>query len=488
MPNAEAHADAIVIGSGPNGLAAAVTLARAGLAVRVYERGATAGGGLRTVEATLPGFRHDVCSAVHPLAFASGFFRRFGLAERVPFIVPTASYGHPLDGGRAAIAYRDLERTAEALGPDGDAWRRLLGPLARRADAVAQFTGSPLLPFPQRPVAGALFGMAALSQAGPWWDAGFATELPGALLTGVFAHATVALPSLAGAAAGLTLATYAHARGWPVPVGGSQSIADALVADLEAHGGELVTGTPVSTLAELPDARVVLFDTHVADAARLAGDRLPSGYLRRIDRFRGGNGVAKVDFALSGPVPWTNPSLAESATVHLGGTRAAIARSEREVAAGRHSDDPYVLVSQPSLFDETRAPAGKHVLWAYTHVPRGSDRDQTEAITRQLERFAPGFRDLILASSSRTAAELEHYNPNYIGGDISAGAPSAWQLVARPVLSADPWRMPAHGLYLASASAVPGPGVHGLAGYYAARSALRHEFGIRKAPPLGPAT
>lgn len=479
--------DAIVIGSGPNGLAAAVTLARAGLKVHVYERNATPGGGMRTEEVTLPGFRHDICSAVHPLAFASGFFQRFRLADRIPFLTPTASYGHPLPGGEVAVAYRDLERTAEALGPDGPAWRAMLGPLARDADAVAQFTGSNLLQLPRHPLVAARFSLTALSQGGPWWDLPFRTEKPGALLTGVIAHTTLPLPNLAGAAAGLALATYAHARGWPIPVGGSQSIADALVADLRAHGGEVVTGAEVQSLGELPDARAVLFDTHVAIAARLGEDRLPADYLRKVAAFRDGNGVFKIDFALSGPVPWRNPELLETATVHLGGERAAIARSERVVAAGRESDDPYVLVAQPTLFDAGRAPAGKHVLWAYTHVPRGSTSDRSEAVIAQIERFAPGFRDLILATATKTAHQMERYNPSYIGGDISSGMPSLSQLVRRPVLSTDPWRMPGRGLYLASSSTVPGPGVHGLAGYYAARSALRHEFGITRMPSLAPA-
>lgn len=478
--------DAIVIGSGPNGLSAAVTLARAGLSVRVYERNATIGGGLRTQELTLPGFRHDLCSAVHPLAFASGFFRTFGLEKRVPFVVPSASYGNPLDGGRVAMAYLDLERTADSLGVDGPAWRALLGPLVREADAVAQFTGSQLLRVPRHPLVAARFGLTALAQGGPWWDLPFRTEKPGALLAGVFAHTTLPLPSLAGAAAGLTLATYAHARGWPVPVGGSQSIAEAMAADLRAHGGEIVTDTPIDSLADLPDARVIVFDTHVATAARLAEDRLSAGYLRRVARFRNGNGVFKADFALSGPVPWTNPDLQETATVHLGGTAREVARAENAVAAGHHSEPPYVLLSQPSLFDSTRAPAGKYVLWTYTHVPRGSTEDRTEAIIRRIEQFAPGFRDLIIGTSTMNAVQMEQHNPNYIGGDISAGAPDLGQLIARPVFSSDPWRMPGRGLYLASASAAPGPGVHGLGGYYAARSALRHEFGFTRMPDLSP--
>src|SRR3954447_25755378 len=334
--------DAIVIGSGPNGLSAAVTLPPARLSVRVYERKAPIGGGLRTQEVTLPGFRHDICSAVHPLAFASGFFRKFALEKRVPFVVPSASYGNPLDGGRVAMAYLDLERTVDSLGVDGPAWRALLGPLVREADAVAQFTGSQLLQVPRHPLVAARFGLSALVQGGPWWDVPFRTEKPGALLSGVFAHTTLPLPSVAGAAAGLTLATYAHARGWPIPVGGSQSIANAMVADIEAHGGEIVTDTPIDSLADLPDARVVVFDTHLATAARLGEDRLSAGYLRRVARFRDGNGVFKADFALSGPVPWTNPELQETATVHLGGSRGEVARAENAVAAGDHSEPPYV--------------------------------------------------------------------------------------------------------------------------------------------------
>jgi len=478
--------DVVVIGSGPNGLAAAVTLARAGVSVSVYERNTTPGGGARTEPITLEGFVHDICSAIHPLAFASPFFRKFKLADRIRFVVPPISYAQPLDRGRAAIAYKDLDRTAESLGADGPTWRRLLQPLVDHVDAVAQFTGSEILQFPQHPLIAARFGASMLTQGGPWWNGIFREERAPALLTGVFAHSNLPLPSLAGAAAGLTLATYAHAGGWPVPIGGSQSITNELIADVLDHGGEVVTGAHITSLGELPDARAILFDTSADAAARLGADRLSPRYLRRIRRFRPGNGVAKVDFALSGPVPWTNSELSGTATVHLGGRRAAVARSERLVTAGRYSDDPYVLVAQPSLFDASRAPTGKHVLWAYTHVPPGSTIDQSEAIIRQIERFAPGFRDLILATASRSASDMERYDPNYIGGDIASGAPTLRQIIARPVASTEPWRMPGRGLYLASSAAVPGPGVHGLCGYYAARSVLRHEFGVTRMPSLDP--
>ncbi|WP_350348990.1 NAD(P)/FAD-dependent oxidoreductase [Agromyces sp. G08B096] len=484
MPRAEL--DAVVVGAGPNGLAAAVTLARAGLSVRVYERNPTPGGGARTAEVTLPGFRHDICSAVHPLALASRFFREFGLARRIELTVPELSFGHPLDGGRAALAWRDLERTVDGLGRDGAAYGGLMGPLAEHAGGVADFTGSQLLRVPADPLTAARFGLSSLEQGTALWNARFSEDAAPALLTGVSAHAILPLPSVAAAGAGLSLAAYAHSVGWPVPVGGSQAIVDALVDDLVAHGGEVVTGHEVRTLDELPASRAVLLDVTPRALARIAESRLPERYLAALDTFRYGNGVAKVDFALSEPVPWANPALREAGTVHVGGTRAEIAAAENAVTAGRHPDAPYVLVSQPSRFDPSRAPEGKHVLWAYTHVPRGSSIDRAEAVTAQLERFAPGFRDTILATTSSTAVDVERYNPNYVLGDIASGEPDLRQLVRRPVLSTDPWRTPARGVYLCGASTAPGPGVHGLNGWYAARSALRHEFGTRLLPDLSP--
>ncbi|MET0932549.1 MAG: NAD(P)/FAD-dependent oxidoreductase [Mycetocola sp.] len=478
--------DAIVIGSGPNGLAAAVTLARAGVSVRVYERDDTIGGGSRTSEVTLPGFRHDVCSAVHPMAYASGFFQQFGLVDRLDFVTPELAYGHPLDGGRAGLAWRSLERTAEGLGPDGRAWRQLFGPLSDNADAIGEFTASSLFRVPRHPIALARFGLRALEQGSPLWNARWRGEIAPALLTGVLAHAIRPLPTLAPTAAGLVLATYAHAYGWPIPVGGSQGIVDVMAADVVAHGGEIVTGHEVTSLRELPPSRAVLFDTSARGLERIAGNRLPAGYRRALSRFSYGNAVAKVDFALSGPVPWTNPDLAQTGTLHLGGTRADIARAERDVAQGRHPENPYVLVSQPSSFDPTRAPEGKHTLWAYTHVPAGSTEDRTEAITRQIERFAPGFRDLILASASKTAIDYAQYNPNYIGGDIAAGDVDLRQLLARPVVSAQPWRTPLEGVYLCSSSTPPGPGVHGLPGWSAALLALHDVFGLTTPPSLAP--
>ncbi|MET0954566.1 MAG: NAD(P)/FAD-dependent oxidoreductase [Cryobacterium sp.] len=478
--------DAIVVGAGPNGLAAAVTLARAGLSVRVYEREAHVGGGAATAELTLPGFHHDVCSAVHPLALASEFFRRFGLADRIELVVPEVSYGHPLPGGAAALAYRSLDRTVDELGRDGPAWRRLFAPLVDHADQVAEFTGNQLLRVPRHPLTALRFGLRSLEQGSPLWNYRFGGQAAPALLTGVSAHTMRALPSVATAGAGLTLATYAHAGGWPIPVGGSGAIVTAMVDDLLAHGGEIVTSTEVRRLGDLPPARVVLLDLTPKALLRLAEGELPAGYARSLRAFRYGNAVAKVDFALNGPVPWRAEGLRAAGTVHVGGTRAQIRRAENTVARGRYAEEPYVLVSQPSGSDPSRAPAGQHTLWAYTHVPRGSAVDQTEAITRQIERYAPGFRDTILASASRTALEVEAHNPNYVGGDISAGEVSLAQLIKRPVLSVDPWRTPLAGVYLCSSSTPPGPGVHGLAGWHAALSALRHDLGVNRPPDLSP--
>jgi phytoene dehydrogenase-like protein len=476
--------DAIIVGAGPNGLAAAVTLARAGLSVQVYERASTIGGGARTAELTLPGFHHDVCSAVHPMALASGFFQRFQLDRKVEFFVPEISYAHPLDRGRAGIAYRDLDRTALELGVDGPAWKRLMGPLVAHAGHVAQLTGSQLIQLPRHPVTAARFARSVLEQGSPLWNRRFRQDEAPGMLTGVAAHSIRAMPSLSTAGAALTLGTQAHAAGWPIPRGGSQAITDALAADLVEHGGQITTDVEITDLNELPKAQAVLLDVSPRALLAMAGTRLPAAYRAALKVFRYGNAVAKVDFALSGPVPWTHPEVRRAGTVHVGGTRAQIAHGEQQVARGQHSTNPYVLASQPSIFDDSRAPAGNHVLWTYTHVPRGSDLDQTDAVTQQIERFAPGFRDLILATSSRTAVDMQQYNPNYVGGDIAAGSPSIAQLISRPVPWPDPWRTPVTGLYLCSSSTPPGPGVHGLSGYYAARSALRHVFGVQTMPSL----
>jgi phytoene dehydrogenase-like protein len=480
--------DVAVVGAGPNGLAAAVTMARAGLSVAVFEGAHTVGGGTRTAELTLPGFRHDVCSAVHPMALASPFFRAFELGRRIELVVPEISYGHPLDGGRAGLAYRDLDRTVAGLGADGPAWRSLVEPLLRRLDGIIDFTQHGLVRIPGDPLAALRYGLRALEQGTPAWRLRFSGETAPAMLTGVAAHAIGRLPSLATAGAALLLGTLAHAGGWPVPRGGAQAIADALASDLVAHGGTTAVDAAVTSVAQVraeTGARAIICSVTPRALAAMAVNELPSGYIRRLESFRYGPGVCKVDFALSGPLTWANPALAGAPTVHLGGTRAEIARAENQVLAGGYPDRPYVLVAQPGAVDPTRAPAGRHTLWAYTHVPAGSTRDRTEAVTAQLERFAPGFRDLVLATHAATAADVAAGNPNYIGGDISSGAVTMAQLLKRPVVAREPWRTPCPGLYLASASTPPGPAVHGMAGWLAARSALRHTFGL-PAPDLSP--
>ncbi len=469
-------ARATIIGSGPNGLAAAVTLARAGYEVRVLEAADTIGGGVRTAETTLTGFRHDICAAVHPAALSSPFFRAFGLAERIDWIHPEISYAHPLDHGRAGIAWRDIQRTAAALGADEKAWLALLRPLSSHADGVVDFTGNQMLRIPKDPLTALRFGLRMLDQGTPLARRTFRTPEAAGLMAGVLAHANTPMPSLAGAAAGLLLAALAHADGWMYPRGGAQRIADTMVDDIEAHGGSIEPGTHVTDLGMLDwgdPARgdVLLLDT--SPRLTLSHPDIPARYARAIRGYRYGPAAAKVDFALDGPIPWTNPDVAVSPTVHLGGTAAEVWESENAVARGRVSERPYVLTVQPSVFDPTRAPEGKAVLWAYIHVPQNSDLDATELITRQVERFAPGFRDRILAHHSVPASAREAVNPSEIGGDVLGGAFTIPQAVRRPVLGTAPWRTPMRGVYLASASTPPGPGVNGMAGWHAARTALK---------------
>jgi phytoene dehydrogenase-like protein len=477
-------ADAIVVGSGPNGLAAAVTLAAAGLKVLVIEGAATPGGGCRTEELTLPGYRHDLCSTAHPLAVASSFFRRFDLASRgVRIVQPEVVFAHPLDGGRAAIAYRSVAETAAGLGRDQRAYRRLMRPLVRHADQIADWVFSAERRPPANPFALAGYGLLGMRPASVVARRFRSQEARG-LFAGVSAHAMRPLNTAPTAGVGLLLTLLGHAVGWPFVEGGSGRLTDALVEALEAGGGKLETGRWIRSLDELPKAKAVLLDVTPRQLLEIAGDRISGRYQRSLERFRYGAGVCKVDFALSGPVPWTNPGCRKAGTVHLGGTFEEVARSEAQVASGSHPVFPYVLVVQASVADPSRAPAGGQTLWAYCHVPPGSDVDMTHQIEAQIERFAPGFRDLILAKVHRTAKDQEAYDPNCVGGDIASGVQNLKQTFFRPALRWDPYRTPLAGTYLCSSSTTPGPGVHGRCGELAALSALRHSFGISDRPDL----
>ena len=480
--------DAVVVGSGPNGLAGAVTLTAAGLRVLVIEGAAGAGGGCRTEELTLPGFRHDVCSAAHPLALASPFFRAFDLAARgVEFAFTPAEFAHPLDGGRAAIVTRSVTGTASTLGADAAPYRRLFGPLADDAGAITDLVLSDLRRPPGQPLAALRYGLPAIRSA-CHVAARFRTQEARALIAGVAAHAAMPLDRAPTGGLGLFLILLAHTAGWPVVVGGSGRIIDAMAGYVRDGGGQIETGRFVRSLGDLPPARATLLDISPRAFLALAGDALPAGsYRRALERFRYGNGVFKADFALAGPVPWANSDCRQAGTLHLGGTLGEIAGAEADVAAGRHPRSPYVLVVQPTGADPSRAPAGCHVLWTYCHVPAGSDVDMTEAIEAQVERFAPGFRGLILARATRTAAAEEMLNPNYVGGDISAGQMTMRQTFLRPAPRWNPYRTPLPGVYLCSSSTPPGPGVHGRCGELAARSALRDIFGIRRLPDLSAA-
>lgn len=470
--------DAVVIGSGPNGLAAAITLARAGKAVLVREAKETLGGSCRSAELTLPGFVHDVCSTVQALAVASPFMRSVPLAEHgLELLHPGAPYAQPMDDGTAAVAYRSLDETAETLGVDAGAYRKLFRPLVRGWEALLPgLLGPPLMP-PRHPLAMARFGLKAMRSARAVADGWFKGEHAKALFGGAAAHAIVPLEWAGTAAYGLVLGSSAHAGGWPVAKGGSQKLTDALVAYFRSLGGTIEAGAPVNSLGELPPARAILCDVTPRQLVAVAGDRLPPSYRKRLEQYQYGPGAHKVDWALSGPIPWKAPAVAQAGTVHLGGTFDELADAERAPWEARHAERPYVLLVQASAFDSSRAPPGRHTAWAYCHVPNGStDGATTERIEAQVERFAPGFRDLILARSVMTTADLERHNPNLVGGDITGGAQFLRQVIARPILAMNPYRTPVKGLYLCSAATPPGGGVHGMSGYHAARTALRNVF------------
>jgi phytoene dehydrogenase-like protein len=465
--------DAVVVGAGPNGLAAAITLARAGRSVLVLEANDTAGGGVRSGPLTGPGFVQDLCSAVYPMAAGSPFFATLPLAEHgLRWVHPAVPLAHPFDDGTAAALERDLEETARGLGNDGPAYRRLVGPLARRWQALAPELLAPLR-LPRHPLALAGFGLAAMQPAVRLFSRRFRQAPAAALLGGLAAHSFVPLEMRFTSAIGLVLSAAAHAVGWPFAAGGAQTLTDALVAVLRAHGGTLETGRRVNGLDELPEARAILLDLSPRQVLAVAGDRLPPRYRAALARYRFGPGAFKIDYALAAPIPWTAEACRRAGTVHLGGSLAEIAAAESESWAGVPPERPFVLVAQPSLFDATRAPPGQHTAWAYCHVPHACPVDMTGPLERQIERFAPGFRDRVLARRIRSPADLEAGNANLVGGDLNGGANDARQIFIRPTLRYDPYSTPVPGLYLCSASTPPGGGVHGMCGHLAARSALR---------------
>jgi len=469
--------EAVVVGSGPNGLAGAIALAQAGRAVTVFEGNETLGGGCRSEELTLPGFVHDTCSTVHALALASPFVSSLPLDKHgLELVHPDLPLAHPLDGGRAVLLERSVADTARGLGADERAYRRLLEPLVRNGEALVSEILGPLRP-PRHPLVMVRFGLDAVRSARGLLRSRFDDDPARALLAGCCAHSMLSLRTPASAAFGIVLAMSAHWVGWPVARGGSQRLADALAGHLRSLGGSVETAHRVETLDELPYGGPTLLDVTPRQLLAMAGDRLPSGYRRRLGGYRYGPGVFKLDWALEGPIPWTAADVARAGTVHLGGTLDEVVWSEEEVTSGRHPERPFVLLVQASRFDSSRTPEGRQSAWAYCHVPNGSSRDMTSAIEAQVERFAPGFRDLILARSAMGPAEVEAHNPNYVGGDINGGVQDMRQLFTRPVARPVPYSTPLPGVFICSSSTPPGGGVHGMSGYWAAKAALRSTRG-----------
>jgi phytoene dehydrogenase-like protein len=472
--------DAVIVGAGPNGLAAGIVLARAGWSVLVVEGRETVGGGARTGELTLPGFRHDLCSAVHPMAAGSPLFRDLPLsAHGLELLHPELPLAHPLDGARAAVLARGFDDTAAFLDPgDGRAYRRLLGPIARDWERLAPEILAPLH-LPRSPLAMARVGLLALRSAAGLARARFRGERARALLAGLAGHSMLPLERAASAGVALVLAAAGHAVGWPMPRGGSQAIADALAAHLRSLGGEIETGRWVGSLDELPSARAYVLDVTPRQLLAIAGDRFPACYRRRLQRFRYGPGVFKLDWALSEPIPWRAEPCRRAGTIHVGGALDEIVAAEAAVWQGGHPERPYVLLAQPTLVDPGRAPVGRHVAWAYCHVPAGSTSDRTAAIEGQVERFAPGFGDLVIARHTTNTAQMESYNPNNVGGDINGGVQDLGQLLTRPLVRLVPYSTPDPKVWICSSSTPPGGGVHGMCGYHAARALLRHGPGSR---------
>jgi len=468
--------DAVVVGSGPNGLAAAITLQQRGLQVLVLEAKDTVGGGMRTAELTLPGFHHDVCSAVHPMGAASPFLRSLPLAEfGLEYIYPQVLAAHPFDDGSAGVLYPSLDATAAGLATDANAYRRLFGPLVKSWAQIDSHILGPILKMPASPFHLAAFGLKSL-QSGKRIASRFHTKEARGLWGGIVAHSMIPLEDLTSSAIGFVLTIAGHRSGWPIPKGGSQRIANALAGYFRSLGGIIRTDAEVRTLSDLPDTKVVLFDVSPKQLLTICGDRLSSFYRWQLKRHKYGMGVFKMDWALSEPVPFQSELARQAGTVHLGGTFEEVADGERQIWQGKHPNKPFVLFAQQSIFDSSRAPAGKHTGWAYCHVPNGSTKDMTQAITDQVERFAPGFRDTILATHAFNTTEMETYNPNYIGGDINGGVVNIAQLFNRPALRFSPYRTSARGVYICSASTPPGGGIHGMGGYYAAMQVLKDFF------------
>ncbi|MBN2366166.1 MAG: NAD(P)/FAD-dependent oxidoreductase [Calditrichaeota bacterium] len=472
--------DAVIIGSGPNGLAAAITLADAGFSVHLVERNQTAGGGTRSAELTDPGFIHDVCSTVHPLAFSSPFFRKFSLDKKgVEWIMPPAVVSHPLENEPPVMQYTDLDKTREFLGEDAVNYSKIMKPLIRKWKHILPDILGPLK-IPAHPVSFLSFGMLAVQSAYGFTFRNFRQHRAKALFSGMAAHSMLSLDQKFSAAVGLVLMLLGHTAGWPIPRGGSQKITNALLALFKSLGGEVETGKMVRTLKDIPDSRIVLFDTSPREMSRIAGERFHQSYRNQLERFRYGPGIFKIDWALREPIPFRSAQCSDSATVHVGGTLDEIAEAEEMVWQGRHPGRPFVILAQQTLFDPTRAPEGQHTAWAYCHVPSGSTVDMTRRIEDQIERFAPSFRDIIVQRHTMNSVDMETYNPNYIGGDINGGLLNWKQLFFRPAIRFNPYTTPDPGLFICSSSTPPGGGVHGMCGYQAAQTVLRRVFGRSK--------
>ena len=470
--------DAVVIGSGPNGLAAAITMQQQGLKVLIIEAKSTIGGGMRTSELTIPGYQHDICSAVHPLGTSSPFFKSLPLQEfGLHWLYPPAALAHPFDDGSAAMLYPSLKATAATLGEDADTYLNLMTPLVKDWDAIAPSLLGPLT-IPTELIKTLRFGLQAIKSAQQFVK-GFKGYKAKGFFGGLAAHSMLALDKPMSASFGLVLAAIGHIANWPFPKGGSQSLANALAAYFQSIGGTIQTDTHIRGLKQIPPSQVLLFDLGPKQLLEIVRDQFPKGYTNRMEKYRYGMGVFKIDWALSDPIPFTASDCRQAGVIHIGGSYPAIAASEKHVSEHKIHNEPFVLLAQPSLFDSTRAPQGNHTAWAYCHVPHGSTTDMTEAIEQQISRFAPGFKDVILAKHTMNTMDMQYYNPNYIGGDINGGMQDIWQHFSRPILQWSPYTTPISNIYLCSSSTPPGGGVHGMCGFHAAKKALSDRFDIK---------